>query len=93
MLVPPFYAIQCGIEALVTHGGIKVNQHMEVLNEKNYPITGLYAAGVDIGGTDSDTYNANLLGHSFGFTINSGRIAGENAAKFAGAENRDVHEK
>lgn len=56
---------------------------MEVLDKQDNPIPGLYAAGVEAGGTDSDTYNANLSGHSFGFTINSGRIAGENAVKYA----------
>ena len=55
---------------------------MEVLDHDDNPILGLYAAGVETGGTDSDTYNANLTGYSFGFAINSGRIAGESAAKY-----------
>ena len=55
---------------------------MEVLDTADKPIPGLYAAGVETGGTDSDTYDAHLTGHSFGFTINSGRIAAENAAKY-----------
>jgi fumarate reductase flavoprotein subunit len=79
---PPYYAIQCCIDYVATHGGIKINHHMEVLNHQDKPICGLYAAGVETGGTDSDTYNVNLAGHSFGFTINSGRIAGENAAEY-----------
>ena len=55
---------------------------MEVLDTKDKPIQGLYAAGVETGGTDSDTYDSHLTGHSFGFTVNSGRIAGETTAKF-----------
>ena len=82
LLTPPYYAIQCCLNLLTTHGGIKVNRHMEVLSHQDSPIKGLYAAGVETGGTDSDTYNVNLTGHSFGFTINSGRIAGESAARY-----------
>jgi fumarate reductase flavoprotein subunit len=55
---------------------------MEVLDLKDRPIQGLYAAGVDTGGWESDTYCARLSGSTFGFAINSGRIAGENAAGY-----------
>ncbi len=87
---PSYYAIKCGIHFTTTHGGIKVNHRMEVLNQQDIPIRGLYAAGVDIGGTDADTYNLILSGHSFGFTVNSGRIAGENAARYALELNRQL---
>lgn len=80
---PPYYAIKCGLGMVTTHGGPKINHRMEVLNLEDTPIRGLYAAGVETGGTDADTYNVLLSGHSFGFTINSGRIAGENAARYA----------
>jgi fumarate reductase flavoprotein subunit len=79
---PPYYAIKCGLGLVTTHGGVKINHQMEVLNLQDTPIRGLYAAGVETGGTDADTYNVFLSGHSFGFTINSGRIAGENAARY-----------
>jgi fumarate reductase flavoprotein subunit len=59
-----------------------MNHHMEVLNRQDSPIPGLYAAGVDSGGWEGDTYNITLAGHSFGFAVNTGRIAGENAAKY-----------
>jgi fumarate reductase flavoprotein subunit len=78
---PPYYAIPCGIGVTTTHGPIRDNTDMGVLNKQGVPIGGLYAAGVDIGGTDADTYNVLLSGHSFGFSVCSGRIAGENAAK------------
>ena len=78
---PPFYAIKCGMNLMTTHGGIKVNHHMQVIDREGDPIQGLYAAGVDVAGTDSDTYNADLIGHSFGFSLNGGRIAGESAAE------------
>jgi fumarate reductase flavoprotein subunit len=77
---PPCYAIRCYPRFLGTIGGIKVNHHMEVLAQSDEPIPGLFAAGVDTGGWEFDTYNAVLSGSTFGFAINSGRIAGENAA-------------
>ena len=82
LYTPPYYAIQCCIDCVATHGGVKVSQYLEVLNHQDNPIPGLYAAGVEIGGTESDTYNVNYPGHSFGFTINSGRIAGESVAQY-----------
>jgi fumarate reductase flavoprotein subunit len=79
---PPYYALRGGIKLTMTHGGIKVNQRMEVVDKEDNPITGLYAAGVETGAKDWDSYNMWLSGHSFGYTINGGRIAGEEAAKF-----------
>jgi fumarate reductase flavoprotein subunit len=79
---PPYYAIKCCIDCVATHGGTRVNQRMEVLNRQDNVIAGLFAAGVEIGGTEADTYNTYYPGHSFGFTINSGRIAGEFAAGY-----------
>jgi fumarate reductase flavoprotein subunit len=79
---PPFYAIECCLGFLGTIGGIKINHHMEVLNNQDNPISGLYAAGVDTGGWESYTYCSLLSGSTFGFAINSGRIAAENATKY-----------
>jgi fumarate reductase flavoprotein subunit len=79
---PPYYAIKSGATMLNTIGGIKVNENMEVLDKNYNPIPGLFAAGVDVGGWSSDTYCADLPGTAFGFAINSGRIAGENASKY-----------
>lgn len=79
---PPYYALQCCIVLVTTHGGVKVNHRMEVLDCQGMRINGLYAAGDVIGGTEGDTYDGiNLVGHSFAFAISSGRIAGENAAR------------
>lgn len=78
----PFYAIKAELIFLQTVGGIKVNERMEVLSHQGTPIQGLFAAGVDTGGWEPDTYCDALSGAAFGFSINSGRIAGENATKF-----------
>ena len=79
---PPYYAIKNKLSLLVTHGGLKINHNMEVLDNQGDSIQGLYAAGNDTGDVDSDSYNITLPGHSFGFAINTGRIAGESAAEF-----------
>jgi fumarate reductase flavoprotein subunit len=79
---PPYYAIRTRSGFHGTMGGIKINEHMEVLNNHDHPIPGLYAAGIDTGGWESETYCVLLAGSTFGFAINSGRIAGENAVQY-----------
>ena len=79
---PPYYAIKGFPNLLTTLGGLRINHRMEVLDKNSQPIRGLYAAGNDTGGWETDTYNIHLPGTTFGFAINSGRIAGENAAKY-----------
>jgi fumarate reductase flavoprotein subunit len=80
---PPFYALKCHQGFHGTVGGIKINRHMEVLGKHDQPIRGLYAAGSDTGGWQGDTYCLDLSGSTFAFAISSGRIAGENALKYA----------
>jgi fumarate reductase flavoprotein subunit len=79
---PPYYALKCYPGFLTTIGGIKINHRMEVIDRDYNCIPGLYAGGNDTGGWESDTYNVELAGAALGFAINSGRIAGENAAEF-----------
>jgi fumarate reductase flavoprotein subunit len=79
---PPYYAIKCYRSFDNTVGGIKINPDMEAISRQDVPIPGLYAAGVDTGGWEADTYNYRISGTSIGFAIGSGRIAGENAAKY-----------
>ena len=79
---PPFYALKCRACINTVHGDIKCNHHMNVLSKDDQPIGGLFAAGVDTGGADWHTYDTELTGHSFGFSVNNGRIAGESAAQF-----------
>jgi fumarate reductase flavoprotein subunit len=84
---PPYYALRAYPGLLTTIGGIKINEHMEVINKDDNPVPGLFAGGNDTGGWVSDTYDINLAGVTFGFAINSGRMAGESAAKFILGEN------
>lgn len=78
----PFYCIKCTSAFLDTIGGIKINERMEVIDTKNGVIPGLFAAGVVTGGWEAETYCFPLLGSARGFALNSGRIAGENAAAY-----------
>jgi fumarate reductase flavoprotein subunit len=78
---PPYYAIRSCLNLLVTHGVIKTNKRMQIMDTNDNPIQGLYVAGDDIGGVDEDIY-AGMGGHSIGFAITSGRIAGLNVASF-----------
>jgi tricarballylate dehydrogenase len=77
---PPFeaYAVTCGIT--FTFGGLKINNHAQVMSADGEPIAGLYAAGELVGGI----FWFNYPGGS-GLTNGAvfGRIAGENAGKSA----------
>jgi fumarate reductase flavoprotein subunit len=84
---PPYYAMKCIQTFLDTIGGIAINYRMEVLDHDNEPIRGLYAVGVTTGGWEPKTYCIKLAGNAFGFAINSGRIAGENAVKYVREKN------
>jgi tricarballylate dehydrogenase len=80
---PPFeaYAVTCGIT--FTFGGLKINNHAQVMSSDGEKIPGLYAAGELVGGI----FWFNYPGGS-GLTNGSvfGRIAGENAGKSASAK-------
>ena len=77
---PPYeaYAVTCGIT--FTFGGLKINNHAQVISSDGEKIPGLYAAGELVGGI----FWFNYPGGS-GLTNGSvfGRIAGENAGKSA----------
>jgi len=79
---PPYYGLRSAGGWGETMGGIKVNERMEVLDTRNMPIPGLYACGTIADGWMGPIYCTECSGTSLGFTINSGRIAGENAAGF-----------
>jgi fumarate reductase flavoprotein subunit len=84
---PPYYAVKYHQTLLDTMGGIKTSHQMEILDSVGNPIPGLYAAGVCVGGYTSAAYCYMLSGTMFGFALNSGRIAAENAAGFCKGTN------
>jgi fumarate reductase flavoprotein subunit len=79
---PPFYAIFFPDAFFcATLGGARINKKCQVLEAESFKIIpGLYAVGNDAAGMYGDTYTIHLPGMQQCFAINSGRIAGENAA-------------
>jgi len=79
----PLYALRMNTLLLITLGGVKSTASTEVLNTSSEVIPGLYAAGNDLGRLHpADVYDAETSGGTFGFAVNSGRIAGENVLKY-----------
>lgn len=75
-----FYCCRQSVGAYGSLGGILINHRTEVMNQDSKVIPGLYAAGVDACNIYGDSYPFTLPGNTMGFCLNSGRIAGENAA-------------
>jgi len=80
---PNFYAGRFFPSGYGSLGGIKVTWRLEVVTKDQDVIPGLYAAGVDANSVYADSYVFILPGNTMGFALNSGRMAGENAAEYA----------
>ena len=80
---PRFYAAKSHTAFLGTLGGIRINHRTEAVDEYDNPIPGLYAAGLDAGGLHAESYSMrDTSGIASAFALNSGRVAGENAAGY-----------
>lgn len=77
---PPFYCCRQHVGAYGTLGGVLINHKTEVLTQEGKVIPGLYCVGTDACNIYGDSYPFILSGNTMGFCLNSGRIAGENAA-------------
>lgn len=77
--VPPFYAVQFYPMAHKNMGGVAIDIHAQVLDKKQTPIPGLYAAG-EITGSAGINGMAGLDGTFTGPSILIGRVAGQSAA-------------
>ncbi len=77
---PPYYACKMEVRYMVTLGGLKINANLQVLDKKQEPIPGLYAAGNVSGSFFGHQYPTTVPGltHSRAFTF--GRLAGQRAA-------------
>ncbi|HNX29804.1 MAG TPA: FAD-dependent oxidoreductase [Syntrophomonadaceae bacterium] len=78
---PTFYASPLGTALLVTLGGLKINEQLQVLDEELNIIPGLYAAGNASGSYYANDYCVNLPGNSHGRAFTFGYLAGKNAVK------------
>lgn len=77
---PPFYCCRQNVGAYGSLGGVLINHKTEVLTQEGKTIPGLYCVGTDACNIYGDSYPFILSGNTMGFCLNSGRIAGENAA-------------
>lgn len=85
----PFYAVRFCMAIDGTLNGVRVNRHMQALNQDLQPIPGLYLGGLDAGGMWGNVYYASehCAGVSQGYSIASGYIAaGEVIDKIKGEQ-------
>lgn len=80
VLEPPFYGEQIAMEGSHTMDGLVINKDIQVLDENNYPIPGLYAAGDCSGCFLGTTYLGTVAGIASGRSVTFGRRAGRHAA-------------
>ncbi|MGV8979617.1 FAD-dependent oxidoreductase [Clostridium sp.] len=76
----PFYICRQNVGAYGSVGGVLINHKTEAMTKDYKVIPGLYAVGTDACNIFGDSYPFILSGNTMGFCLNSGRIAGENAA-------------
>ncbi|MDR0759012.1 MAG: FAD-binding protein [Treponema sp.] len=79
----PFYAISMQGSTYGSIGGVRVNERLQAVDQNGITIPNLYVGGADAGGMWDNSY-PDLEGLSQCFAMNSGRIAGENAAAATG---------
>lgn len=79
----PYYAIMGRASQLCTLGGLKITTNMEVVSTEGNVIPGLYSAGVDCSGSMYNTAYVSYEGVTMGWTMTSGRLAGEAAGAYA----------
>jgi len=75
----PFYAIKMEPGIMITMGGIKINENMQVIDLQGEPIPGLYSVGCDAGGLFGDSYILTVPGSANGFALTSGWLAADHA--------------
>lgn len=77
----PYYAMKVVTRYLTSLGGLKINENMQILDENEQAIEGLYAAGVDAAGVLYGDAYVDIDGAGFGWAFNSGRMAAMEAAR------------
>ena len=76
----PYYVAKLQLAAHLTFGGLVIDAQSQVLDNNNAPIAGLYAAGDVTSGYEGIVHQT---GNCLSIIINTGRIAGAEAAKLA----------
>lgn len=74
----PFYAAQNYALFMTVMGGLRTSPDMEVLDESDQPIPGLFNVGAMIGDMYANTYNFAIPGNSYGINcLTFGRLLGQ----------------
>lgn len=76
VLHPPFYALKVNASCLISFGGIKVNESLQVMHHSGNPIANLYAAG-EILGAGTTSGNAFCSGMLLTPALSFGKWLGE----------------
>ncbi|MBS5478131.1 MAG: FAD-binding protein [Coriobacteriia bacterium] len=71
----PFYVAEMGVAMTSTRGGLKIDDHINVMDKKGTPIPGLYAAGNTAGSFYGHIYPPNMPGSGIGHGQTFGWIA------------------
>lgn len=79
MSTGPYYAIKMEPGIMITMGGIKINDRMQVVREDGTAVPGLYSIGCDAGGLFGDSYILTVPGSANGFALTSGWLAADDA--------------
>jgi fumarate reductase flavoprotein subunit len=79
----PFYAFRVKGSKVNMFGGIHINSNVEVVREDGSTIVGLYAAGVECGGFQGETYGLVVPSSCQGISLSTGRRSAMMAAAFA----------
>ncbi|MBP2656629.1 MAG: fumarate reductase/succinate dehydrogenase flavoprotein [Firmicutes bacterium] len=77
-----FYAARFYNNAYGSLGGIKINYKTQVVTAEQDVIPGLYAVGKDANAIYDNTYIFAMSGNDTAFDFNTGRIAGEQVARY-----------
>ncbi len=83
---PPFYGARLKALIISQKGGIHCNAKGQVTTRQGKRIPGLYVAGMDCGGFQSQTTGITIPGSVQGYALGMGRICGENTAKYIKGE-------
>ena len=79
----PFYGFRIKGSQVNMFGGIRINSNVEVVREDHTPIPGLYAAGLECGGFQGETYGITVPSSCQGIALSTGRRGAKNAVAYA----------
>lgn len=72
---PPFYAAEMGVMITSTRAGLKLDDHIRVIDKQGRTIEGLYAAGNTAGSFYGHVYPSNVVGSGIGHGQTFGWVA------------------